>query len=442
MKKTIVISLIVLAAGGVTGTIAAPAAEKHNIQIASGMACKVCGMYIEVFRRTAVELAFDDGATQRCCGVSCGLRLINEHLGLPHVKSAYVTDWITQEAVPLNQATLVVDSDETPDMIPNIIAFQSGVAARAFQQEHGGSTLTLERALAEISYQGMTMPFRITPAPTPPARVFSAGAMVSGMVKDNLLKGHDEASAQDVLKNKPMVPKKMESTMVSVAAGYAVSDDVYLDVMLPEYWKKMTSEMKNGDSQAFKEEGLGDMLVSGRWRFYHDELADQHLAVVLRTSIPTGKFAEQNRARPGLQLGTEALGAGGGLLFSQHIGLFWLNASAEYRRNFENSSDYKFGDILQGGVALHFTPSTRTMLGVEFDANKVFENEDMGQPVTNTGCDSVFGNLVCQRRVALFWGGNFDVRAMAGIPLYENVKGVQLGEAYHFAVGVQWKRRF
>ena len=82
------------------------------------------------------------------------------------------------------------------------------------------------------------------------------------------------------------------------------------------------------------------------------------------------------------------------------------------------------------------------MLGVEFDANKVFENEDMRQPVTNIGCDSVFGNLVCQRRVALFWGGNFDVRAMAGIPLYENVKGVQLGEAYHFAVGVQWKRRF
>ena len=133
---------------------------------------------------------------------------------------------------------------------------------------------------------------------------------------------------------------------------------------------------------------------------------------------------------------------GGGLLFSQHIGLFWLNGGAEYRYNFENSGDYRFGDVLSGGVAIHFVPSTKTMLGLEFDANKTWENEDKGTNAPNTGCEAVFGNLVCQRRVATFWGGNFDLRALVGVPLYQYMQGAQLGENYHLAAGAQWKRRF
>lgn len=420
----------------------ARAADKHEMSIQNREACEVCGMYIEVFRKTAVELSFEDGTQAHCCGLACGLRLINEHLGMPHVKAAYATDWDSHEAIPLAQATLVVGSDQTPDMIPNLIAFRNEAAAGEFVKQHGGETIPLDRALAEISYMGMTMPFRITPAPTPPARVFSVGGTVSRMVKDNLLRGDDQISARDVLKTKPMAPKKMESTMASVMAGYAVSDDVYLDVMAPYCWKKMASEKKNGDTMSFKEDGIGDTTVSGRWRFYHDEMSDQHVAGVLRASLPTGEFKEENRARPGLQLGTEALGLGGGLLFSQHLGLFWLNLGAEYRYYFENSSDYRYGDVVQAGAALHFTPSTKTMLGVEIDGSRVMKNQDNEKDVVNTGCDAVFGNLVAQQRVATFGGGNFDVRALFGVPLYEDVNDVQLGEDYHFAGGVQWKRRF
>jgi hypothetical protein len=234
----------------------------------------------------------------------------------------------------------------------------------------------------------------------------------------------------------------MESAMATIAAGYAVTDDIYTDLSVPYCWKKMTSEKATGGDATFREEGIGDVVASGRWRFYHDDMSDRHLAIVARASIPTGEFKDENRARPGLQLGTEAFGLAGGLLFSQHIGLFWLNAGVEYRRNFENSDDYKFGDVLNGGIAVHFTPSTSTMLGAEFDANKVMKNEDNGQNAVNTGCSSIYGNLVAQQRLATFGGGNFDVRALVGMPLYEDVEGVQLGESYHFSAGVQWKRRF
>jgi nitrous oxide reductase accessory protein NosL len=412
------------------------------MEIPRGEICKVCGMYIDEFRKTAVELDFGEDDKEYTCGVACALRRINEQRGLSHVKTAYVTDWNTQAAVPLQQAVLVVDSDETPDMIPNLIAFRSKETAGTFQQEHGGKGIGLEEALDDISYVGMTMPFRITPAPTPPQGLFSVGAMVSYMLKDELMDGSDDISKQEVLANRPMVPDEMEATMLNVMLAYAVMDDVYLDTMIPYCWKRMVSENRAGEDTTFKEDGLGDIRLSGRWRFYHDAMYDQHVAVVGRVSLPTGEFSDENRARPGLQLGTEAFGVGGGLLFSQHLGLFWLNAAVEYLYNFENSDDYRFGDVLTGGLAVHFVPSTTTMLGVEIDANKTSENQDDGEDLPNSGFDAIFGNLVAQQRVAMFWGGNFDLRALAGLPLYQHVEGIQLAETFHVAAGAQWKRRF
>ena len=376
MKWTMMVGVVVVGVGLRMGTAASLAAEQHEMQITKGMECKICGMYIDVFRKTAVEITFNDGTKDHTCGVACGLRLINEHGGMSRVKSAYVTDWKTQNAVPLEQAALVVGSDETPDMIPNLIAFNSKETAGAFQKEHGGKMMTPEQAMEDISYVGMTMPFRITPAPTPPQGLFSVGASAAYMLRDDLLKGRDDASRADVLKNKPMAPKKMESTMANLALAYALTDDLYADAMIPYFWKRMVSQKKAGGDTTFDEEGIGDITLSGRWRFYHDAMSDRHVAAVGRVSFPSGEFSEENRARPGLQLGTEAFGLGGGLLFSQHIGLFWLNGGAEYRYNFENSGDYRFGDVLSGGVAIHFVPSTKTMLGLEFDANKTWENED------------------------------------------------------------------
>jgi nitrous oxide reductase accessory protein NosL len=421
---------------------AAEDVAKHEMQVAKGDSCKVCGMYIEVYRDTAGEVVLEDGQRELYCGVACTLRSINENLGLPHVKSAYVTDWDTHAPVPLEKSVLVVNSDLTPDMVPNYIAFRSAESAEAFRKEHGGSTIDLERALSSISYQGMTMPFRVTPAATPPAGIFSVGFMASYMLKDHLLTGDHSRSLRDVLATRPMMGKRMQATMATTSVGYALTDDFWSDLMIPYAWKRMTSQRANGQRMTFEEEGLGDLALSGRWRFYHDELYDKHLAVVLRTTLPTGDFSNEHRDRPGLQGGTGALGLGGGLLYSQHIGLFWLHTGVEYLTNLENSDDYKFGDVAKAGVALHYTPSTSTMIGVEFDGVKTMENQSFGHKLPNSGSEGAFANLVGQQRLAMFWGGNFDIRGMIGVPVYQYVEGTQLGETLRVGVGVQWKRRF
>jgi hypothetical protein len=147
-----------------------------------------------------------------------------------------------------------------------------------------------------------------------------------------------------------------------------------------------------------------------------------------------------------LQLGAGAPGFGAGLQYSQHIGWFWAHASAEYFAFMENSEDYQFGDIAKGGVALHYTPSTRTILGLELDAMKKMKNEDEGPmdsgSVPNSGREKISANVVLQQRVTTFGGGNLNFRALFGLPIYESVTAVQLGEAYHGMAALQWKRRF
>lgn len=203
----------------------------------------------------------------------------------------------------------------------------------------------------------------------------------------------------------------------------------------------MKSQARTGE-KSFYEEGPGDIATDLRYRFYHDEKFDQHLAALLRVSIPSGYFSDANRSRPTMQLGTGMLGTGGGLLFSQHIGLFWLHASLEYFYPLENRFDYRYGEQSKGGFAVHFTPSTKTMLGLEFDYTIIAKNEDNGKAVSNTGRETATGNVVVEQRLAYFWGGNLNFRGLFGLPIYEYVEDIQLGESYHFAGAFQWKRRF
>lgn len=440
MKHPLSVKAVVLGIGLLIGTVAVPAAENHEMQITKGMVCRVCGMYIEKFRHTTVEIAFNDGSHGAYCGVACGLRAINEQ-GMDQVKEAYVTDWTTQQAVPFDKAYFVEGSDIVPDMIPNIIAFQSEDEAQAFQKAHSGQMFPVKKVLSSISYQGMTMPFRITPAATPPKGVLSVGYSLSYMLKDQLQKGSHGMDVSDALKSAPMVPDKMQAAKSSVQAGYAFTDDLYTMLEVPYWWKKLDVKTRTG-YQHFNKEGFGDLALSARYRLYHDLLYDKHFSVLLGMGIPTGEFNNSQRARPAMQTGVGAVSANAAVLYSQHIGLFWVHGSVGYGYAWENPDDYRFGDALKAGLALHFTPSTKTMIGLELDGSVIAKNEDDGNTVPNSGEKIVCASIVGQRQIALFWGGNFNLRGIFGVPIYEYVNNVQFAETFHAAVGVQWKRRF
>ena len=82
------------------------------------------------------------------------------------------------------------------------------------------------------------------------------------------------------------------------------------------------------------------------------------------------------------------------------------------------------------------------MVGIELDGSIAGHSQLDGRDIKNSGGKHAYATLVTHNRLFLFWGGNFSVRGMFGVPLYEDVNGIQLGEKYHWMAAVPWKRRF
>jgi hypothetical protein len=328
----------------------------------------------------------------------------------------------------------VIGSEIIPDMVPSIIAFASEDEAKKFRDEHGGRIVPMNELLKIISPFGQTVPFRIPPAATPPTGVFSV-ALGQGLVSNtHLMSGTEE------IDDRPGSPKDQQTLGTSLRLLYGITDDLVVETSVARFKRTLTVIRPNGTEFESDEAGAGDVDLTFRWRLYRDDYFDKHVSLLMGTTLPTGHFV---KGRPqGLQLGTGAYSVSVGPLYSQHIGAFWLHGSAVYRYNFENNDDVQAGDSIQGGVAVHYTHNYDQMIGLELDGVASSKNQTNGVDTPNTGRTSVFANAVAHWRVALFWGGNFSLRGLVGVPLYERVNGRQLGESYHATLAVNWQRRF
>ncbi len=417
--------------------------RSHEDQAAPDMKdCRICGMHIERYKRTAVHIEYRNGKTEAYCGVACAIRAINEKGGYDAVKSANATAWTTQEPVAMKDATYVIGSSLIPDMLPNIMAFGSEEEAKKYMAESGGKIEPLDELFVGTSYRGLTAPFRIPPAAVPSAGVFNVGLNYNTRTMDPLMSDSSTISNEEGLKSRTMVPETMTGSMTTLGIGYGVTDDLFCQVNIPDISKSQTAVNRKGVLSNTSNTGLGDITLVNRWRFWHDTKYDRHLGVLAAVSFPTGDYRNDLRDKPTMQLGTGAFGFTPGLLYSQHSGQFWFHAAAMYVFNQKNPDDYQFGDGYRAGLAIHWLPNTSDLLGFEYDIDNSFCNFYKGKEVPNTGRSSAYYNLVYQRKIALCWGGNMNLNLLYGIPAYQRVNGIQLGESSHTGVGLQWQIKF
>ena len=405
--------------------------------------CRICGMYIERFKHTAVYIDYKSGSSQAYCGVSCAIRSINEHGGMDEVKSAHVTGWISEKPMELKTASYVIGSKLIPDMIPNIIAFDSKEEADEFIKKQGGKIESLDSLLTSTSYRGLTAPFRIPAAAVPSQGVFNFSSGASARFMNGLMSKDDSITDTEAFKTRTSIMDKMTTYMFTQALGYGVTDDLFLSVSFPYAKKKVISiNRSNGSTVQTDKEGLCDIPIMARWRFWHDTYFDKHLGVLGTVTTPTGNYDSAIRDRNTVQLGNGAPGFTFGPLYSQHVGKFWFHVAATYKWNLENSDDYKFGDTFNYGFAIHYLPNTSDLLGFEFDGETCYKNEYRGLKVLNTGRRALYSNFVYQKRVLFCFGGNVNVSGLFGFPVYQRVKDIQLGEKYHASAAIQWQRKF
>ncbi|MDD1611313.1 MAG: nitrous oxide reductase accessory protein NosL, partial [Methylococcaceae bacterium] len=122
--------------------------------------CRVCGMWIDEYKKSSAELVYKDGKKEFTCGVACMLREIEDAGGIDAFESVKVHDWVSGKLVDAESATYVVGSKVIPDMVPNYIAFANRNEAEAFAAKEGGDIMDFNIAYEDVSPVGTTAPFR------------------------------------------------------------------------------------------------------------------------------------------------------------------------------------------------------------------------------------------------------------------------------------------
>ena len=436
-------------------------AEEHHKR----PSCRVCGMYIDQYQKSAAELVFKDGQKEYTCGVACMLREVEDAGGISAFQSVKVHDWVSGELVDAQTATYVIGSNVIPDMVPNYIAFAKREEAEAFAAKEGGEVIDFNIAYDDISPVGTTAPFRIRTAVTPGKGAFSTGIVYGYTQKDNLKigsNGEDPSNFIHSNRAQPRAPEEMQVMQQALNFNYSPTDHLALFINVPWFEKRMKvltqpSPGRFGET-VDNENGLGDIALEGRYNVWRSTRWDKFATILLGTSLPTGHFSGVRGADGALQAAGLQLGKGtatftGGPLYSQRWKDFWFHASALYTVNPENDEAFAYGDVLNGGLALHYTPNYDWMSGIEMDANYAWKNQDRGVKVGNSGGTAVNLAFVSDYRFLNAFGGNFKLRTSIGLPVYEdlnyqnarNPRGqfqqVQLGDGFFANLAVVWSFR-
>ncbi|WP_374090041.1 nitrous oxide reductase accessory protein NosL [Methylomicrobium lacus] len=438
--------------------------------------CRVCGMYIDQYQKSAAELALKDGTMEHTCGVACMLREVEDAGGISAFKSVNVHDWVSGKLVDAEEATYVLGSQVIPDMVPNYIAFARRDEAEAFAAKEGGEVIDFAIAYQDISPVGTTAPFRIRTAVTPGKGNFSVGMVYGYTEKDRVKIGSASSKKPgDFIganKAQPRAPSKLEGHQQALIMNYSPTDDLALFLNVP-WLERRTHTLTQTTTPAGStfgetignENGIGDITLEGRYNVWRSTRWDKFVSVLLGTTLPTGQFSATRAldpisgkqlvtTGPALQLGKDTATFTGGLLYSQRWKDFWLHTSALYTANPKNDDNYAFGDVATVGLALHYTPNYDLMFGVEVDASYTEKSIDNGVRIGNTGGTSTNLAFVGDWRFLNAFGGNFKLRGSVGLPIYEDLNSkdvvnprgqpfrqVQLGDGFFANLAVQWTFR-
>jgi nitrous oxide reductase accessory protein NosL len=437
--------------------------------------CRVCGMYIDRYQKSAAELVLKDGTTEHTCGVACMLREVEDAGGYSAFKSVKVHDWVTGELVEAQTATYVLGSNVIPDMVPNYIAFAKREEAEAFAAKEGGEVIDFNIAYDDVSPVGTTSPFRVRTAVTPGKGNFSAGMVYGYQQKDQVSLGSNNVDPTHFIQSnpaQPKAPKEMQVMQEALTFNYSPTDRLALFMNVPWFEKRMTTLTQtqqavvkgkpitagNFGENVTNENGLGDISLEGRYNVWRSTRWDKFATVLLGTSLPTGHFDGTRDASgalqaPGLQLGKGTATFRGGLVYSQRWKDFWLHTNAIYDVNPENGDNFAYGDVATAALALHYTPNYNWMVGIEMDASYTEKNTDRGIKVGNSGGTLANLAFVSDYRFLNAFGGNFKLRNSIGFPMYEdsnyqnakNARGafqqVQLGGGFFVNASIVWTFR-
>ena len=265
-----------------------------------------------------------------------------------------------------------------------------------------------------------------------------------------------------------VIPSTMDMQMHMFNAMYGVTDSINVMAMTGYVEKSMSmityaSPMMSPSNltkflgtSSGTTEGLSDTMVGASYKLYQD--ATSRVIIGLNLSLPTGSQTRQitmlspmnmfitMRAPYGMQIGSGTVDLLPSIAYTGHLGLWSWGLGYRGRFALDNNSEgYRFGDLheLHGWGGYIVLPGVTTTLHVVGSTQDHIHGSD---PViaAMTMSQNMNPDYYGGQRVTLLggielsgapWGyGKSALALEAGGPIYQNLDGPQLGQAWQVSL--------
>ncbi|MEQ8560121.1 MAG: transporter, partial [Cytophagales bacterium] len=259
-----------------------------------------------------------------------------------------------------------------------------------------------------------------------------------------------------IFRNYMLVPQQMNMRMYMIGAMYAPSDNFTLMIM--QNYVKNSMDLNNMMGMSFSTEskGFGDLKVSALYGLMSKKNSSFHLNIGV--NIPTGEIQNrystpmtENMKLPyPMQLGSGTFDYSLGGTYKGSVKHWtWGIQPMAIVRTSKNTENYRLGDQLNLNTWMSYDifqwmslsgrvlgTKSGEILGSDKElmimmappANN--ENSGKSQVKSYLGCNFSFGEKA-------YWR-NFKIGLEYGLPLYQEVNGIQMNEKASFIAGMRY----
>lgn len=233
----------------------------------------------------------------------------------------------------------------------------------------------------------------------------------------------------------PLDRRQLEHTQ-SIAVHYGLRNNIQLSILLPYVRKELEVDDPAGPD-SFSAEGVGDIPLIVKWRFYRWDAPHQTLnvAVISGVELPTGSTDERDhgaRLDPDLQPGSGSWDPFLGFAATFEPKRWRFSSFIMYKRNSEGHHDFKHGDQLFGEIAIGnrfwLEPYPGPFMRLDFVVRyrREWKDRDEGDAVDNSG-----GTLwTVGLNYAFRPQPIYDLQLAVEFPFHETLHGTQIGQDY------------
>ncbi len=243
--------------------------------------------------------------------------------------------------------------------------------------------------------------------------------------------------------------------------GFPVNDDMDISLMLQ--YNNFKGFKDNGDGSANKcfdpgetgsatnlsancisstaeSPGFGDMLVTGRYRFFND--GDNQWASVFGVILPTGKITNKTDINKGTgesevlgthnQPGSGAITFQGGVAYSGHLTeAVAIDADVIYRFGTQGAKQFRSGNSWQFDVAASFAHHSSIIPVIEL--NGIFFDQDIenDEIKKNSGGDVIY----LSPGISFSLNDKQSIYTNISYPIYQELTGISNDEKFRWSLG-------